>query len=443
MKRRIGKIIGLIVVTVFAIAVMYVSGGFTRFTQPAEGPKVQDKTITQDTSLAPVLVKKLRKEPIEILDTYAGTIEPFEKYRVGFQLSGQVQTLGRTESGKRLDVGDRVKKGQILAEMDRRILISRRDEAAANLENAQTEYKRLSTLQERSPGAVTQTAFQQAVRTLNVSKAMLDINDKNLEDAQLVSPADGVISRKMVNEGESVDRQQTIFEVVQIDGVLLTVGVPESRILPIQKRFNATRVPHQETSTPAPTSNFPVYIRRFDVSSNTDSDAVVDGTVYRISETANEENGLFQVQVLINNPDRLLKPGLVGKAEFVIEQLDGYRIPVESVVFGEGHANLFFATISESEPSIAVEFVDMTIANVPNHVATTYPLELYIEQGRHFILRSLPDHLELLVVKGQHRLVEGRSLELIGPLESQNTTTIAPVQAENATAALKSTRSTN
>ncbi|GAA4437815.1 efflux RND transporter periplasmic adaptor subunit [Bremerella cremea] len=417
MKRRVGKLIGLFVVTIFALAVMYVSGGRNDFS--SQKPESTSESPIPE-SLAPVTVLPLAKEPIEILDSYAGTIEPLEKFSLAFQQAGEIATLAKNEHGRPLDVGDRVKAGQILAQLDTRILVARREEANANLENAETEFQRLANLQQRSPGAVTQTAFQQATQMLAVAKAMRDIAEKNLENASLTSPVDGVVSARMVNAGESINMHQAAFELVQVDKVLLTVGVPESRIVAMQKRFNATRRQKTGDTTagmPDPTSDFRVDVRRFDSSSNLEQGVVLQGSVYRIAETVNDRNGLFEVEVLLDNEDHLLKPGIVGKADFVIREIEGYRVPVESVVFNDRTANLFFAAIPPQNGTTTVEFVGTEVAEVPNYIAHRFEIPSYIEQGRYFILPELPGDMQLLVVQGQHRLVEGRPLEIIGGAE--------------------------
>lgn len=427
MKRRVGKLIGLFVVTLFALAVMYVSGGRNDY---GAQQKETDPGNTVVETLAPVTVMPLKKQHIEILDSYAGTIQPLESFSLAFQLAGQVESLGTNEQGRPLDIGDRVKTGQILATLDTRILIARREEANANLENAQTEFQRLVNLRERSPGAVTQTAFQQATQALAVARAMKDIAEKNLENAQLIAPADGVISARMINPGETINLHQPVFELVQVDKVLMTVGVPESRIVAMQKQFNATRrtaSSNSESGTPDPTSDFKVYIRRFDTSSNLEKDTTLEGTVYRIAETVDNRNGLFEVEVLLDNANRLLKPGIVAKADFVIQEIDGYKVPVESVVFNDRVASLFFAQPATEHATSTVDFVGMDVAEVPNFVAHRIEIPSYIEQGRNFILSDLPGKHDLLIVQGQHRLVEGRPLEIMSGTMKAGTTDSSPL----------------
>ena len=119
MNRRIGKFVGLIVVTLFALAVMYVSGGRNDFSKQQE--EKEDAPAVAET-LAPVTVMPLLRQRLEIVDSYAGTIEPLESFSLAFQQPGRVESLGTTPDGKMLDVGDRVTAGQTLATLDTRVL---------------------------------------------------------------------------------------------------------------------------------------------------------------------------------------------------------------------------------------------------------------------------------------------------------------------------------
>ena len=68
---------------------------------------------------------------------------------------------------------------------------------------------------------------------------------KNLADATLLAPCDGIISQRLVNAGESIAMHQPAMEIVQVDRVLLIVGVPESRVqeLDNRRRLLASRRP--------------------------------------------------------------------------------------------------------------------------------------------------------------------------------------------------------
>ncbi len=119
----VGRIVGLVLVSVFAVAIMLASG--TKWL--ATGKRTSSSSPEQPTTdpldvPAPVLVKRLEREPIEIIDRYPGMIRPLERYNLAFEIGGRVASLGETSEGKSLDEGDRVRVGQLLAVLDERLL---------------------------------------------------------------------------------------------------------------------------------------------------------------------------------------------------------------------------------------------------------------------------------------------------------------------------------
>jgi multidrug efflux pump subunit AcrA (membrane-fusion protein) len=117
----------------------------------------------------------------------------------------------------------------------------------------------------------------------------------------------------------------------------------------------------------------------------------LEGHVRRVAQAADDTTGLFEVEVVLANPGGSLKPGLIGLAHVVVQTVQGFRIPETAVVFREGRAFLF----SVDSSGVARQFV----------------LEDWIEEGSDLILAELPPEHRRIVVRGQHRLVDGRAVE--------------------------------
>ena len=229
----IGRLAALILVTVFAGAVMYTTG----FKSTPNGSiESSGKAATRTIAAAPVVVSELHTQPIEILDVYSGMIQPFERYSVAFEIPGRIMELGQTAGGADLDDGDPVHDGQVLALMDQRILKARVQETRAILEQAQQELDRAKQLRNRRGQVITETEFQRRVTELAVAEAQFATAEKNLEDATLISPCNGRIAKRLVNTGESITMHQPAFEIVEVNRLLLVVGVPESRVRELENR---------------------------------------------------------------------------------------------------------------------------------------------------------------------------------------------------------------
>ena len=337
---------------------------------------------------SPVAVKKIELEPIEIIRSYSGMIRPMERFSLGFEIAGRVSALGTRNDGQNqepLDEGDLVTPGQVLAELDDRVLAARLTEAKAQLEQAQSDLKRVRDLLEREPGALSESVFQERITAAALAHAQFETAEKNLEDARLLWPAKvpGVISKRRINPGESVNPHQTIFEIIQVDEVLLVVGVPEADV-------NEIRLKQA------------VHVELFARDRFRQKRPRLEGRVYRVGEAADDTTGLFEVEVLLSNPDRRLKPGLIALAHIVVDAVCGFRVPVTSAVFRQGQTFLFSVGADQR--------------------AHRFLPDRYIEQGPDLILSELPPEHRTVVIRGQHRLVEGRPVERVqlgveGPIE--------------------------
>ena len=152
---------------------------------------------------------KVENGKIQTSITATGTIEPVTSVTVGTQVSGIVSHLY-------VDYNSVVKKGQVIAELDRTNLISELNTAKANLTSAQStanyeqsNYNRYKTLYEK--GLVSadefenaQLSYQKAREQVNTSRESVRKAQTNLGYATITSPIDGVILSKSVEEGQTV-----------------------------------------------------------------------------------------------------------------------------------------------------------------------------------------------------------------------------------------------
>jgi RND family efflux transporter MFP subunit len=355
-----------------------------------------------------VSVKDLELDTVDITDSYAGIIVPLERFSLGFEIGGRVVALGVNQVDKPLegqeasplDDGDRIVAGQMLAKLDQRSLqatldeinaqiaetTARQVEATHRFEGAEDDWERIQAVAEANADAVTDSEVENTQTAVEVAQAQLDVvaaqfdrfdalldkAEKALDDAVLTSPVSGVIARRHVNQGESISAHQPAFEVLQVDQVYLIVGVPEAYVSDIhpdqpvevemlaRNRFRQKRQPHK-------------------------------GVVHRISEAADETTGLFGVEVLLDNSDGTLRPGLIGRAHIVVDKIEGFRIPQLAAV-SRGDSTLVFS-VDESD------------------IAHAVPLEDWVEQDDDLIVEVLAPEHRTIVVRGQHRLVDGRPVQ--------------------------------
>ena len=429
-RAAVGRFVGLLLVSAFAVAVMLASAG------GRNGPKENGAGISSSDLLkapAPVAVRELKEERINVIHTYSGMIRPKDRHSVGFEVAGRVEWIKRREDGTALvDVGDRVRKDEVLARLDERILQARKREVSARLTLARDNLERAIETRRRVETSVTLAEIQRLRSEVDVALAQLDIAEQQLADISLLSPVDGVIARRMVEQGETVNAHQVLFEIVTIDEVVLVVGVPESRLPEITRRRREVRQNLAEAARAvelgqpdrfeAADLEFRASVRQLGEDRFGRPWPQRDATIFQIAETADDRTGLFEVEVLIDNRDRSLRPGFIALADIVIDRIDGYRLPTASVQFRDRKAFLFTAAAAK----------DAAPETDAGKFARRHELQTYIEQADSVIIPTrigspatqppLPGGKTMAVVRGQHRLVDGRPLEIVNPDASPEAT---------------------
>ena len=289
-------------VAVIAIAVWLLSGGEKK-------PKASYET------------SKVEMGNIQTSITATGTIEPVTEVTVGTQVSGIVSHLY-------VDYNSVVKKGQVIAELDRTNLISELNTAKANLASAQSaldyrqsNYNRYKTLFDK--GLVSADDFenarlqyQQAKEQVNTSKENVNKAQTNLGYATITSPIDGVILSKSVEEGQTVAASfntPELFVIAQdLTDMRVIANIDEADIGGVKE---GQRVSFTVDAFP---------------------DDTFEGTVTQVRQEATTESNVVTYEVVISAPnaDLKLKPGLTANVTiFTLEKNNVMTVPAKALRF--------------------------------------------------------------------------------------------------------------
>ncbi len=398
----------LTLVTVFAIGVMaYVSMRDDAAAQQA----LQQVTTPVPVVAQPkplVAAERVKASLHEVTAKFSGKIRPWETYSVGFEQPGRIVELGVGERGEPLDDGSRVKQGQTLARIDDRILRARLAEATANLEQASSDLERARELRSGAYETITKAEFQGFLTAHSLAQAALAIATKNLEDAELKSPVNATISRRMAEPGEVVPANQTVFDLVQNDDMLLVVDVPESQIRELQSRMRAVRSAEQTGTNDAESRVFRARVNLESRDRFGRELPPIDAEVYRIAELADPRTGLFEVEIRVPNETRLLRAGMVATADVVIDRISAYRVPELAVLFREDQTYLF--GLDEVDEPLQVMF--WQVDEVPVATARRIELSDWIDQGDYLLVPSTTAKLDRIIVRGQQRLSDGQHVRV-------------------------------
>lgn len=231
--------------------------------------------------------------------TATGTIEPVTEVEVGTQVSGIISNIY-------VDYNSLVKKGQVIAELDKTTLNSELNSARANLASAKSEldyqtanYKRYKTLNEkglvsRNDYEVAYLDYRKALETYNTTKESVKKAETNIGYATITSPIDGIVLSKEVEEGQTVAASfetPTLFTIAKdLTDMRVIADIDEADIGNVKEGQNVTF-----TVDAYPNDTF-------------------HGQVTQVRQEATETDNVITYEVVISAPnnDLKLKPGLTA-----------------------------------------------------------------------------------------------------------------------------------
>ncbi len=293
MKKKIFSKVWIVVIAVIVIAVIawLFSGG-----KDEEQINFKQEKVTPQTLQNSV--------------TATGTIEAVTSVTVGTQVSGIVSKLY-------VDYNSVVKKGQVIAELDKTNLISELNTAKANLASAQSSFsyqsanlKRYQTLYKK--GLVSADDYENALLTYRQAKEQVASSRENVQKAQtnlgyatITSPIDGTVISKSVEEGQTVAASFNTPELFTIakdlTNMQVVADVDEADIggVKVGDRVNFT------------VDAYP--------------DDTFQGTVKQVRLQATTTNNVVTYEVVISAPnaDLKLKPGLTANVTIFTQERQG------------------------------------------------------------------------------------------------------------------------
>lgn len=253
--------------------------------------------------------------------TATGTIEPVTSVTVGTQVSGIVSKLY-------VDYNSVVKKGQVIAELDKTNLISELNTAKANLNSAQSSlnyqlanYNRYKTLHNKGLVSADEfesarLSYQQASQQVAQAKESVKKAQTNLGYATITSPIDGVVLSKSVEEGQTVAASFStpeLFEIAQdLTNMRVIADIDEADIGDVKAGERVTFT----------VDAFP--------------DDTFQGTVTQVRQEATTTNNVVTYEVVISAPngDLKLKPGLTANVTIFTQERDGVlSVPSKALRF--------------------------------------------------------------------------------------------------------------
>lgn len=270
--------------------------------------------------------------------------------------------------------GQRVRRGQILTRTDASVLEAQVAEATAAAALAQDQFERQRRLWEEE-GIGSEISFIQAKYQAEMAQARLAVLEARLAKTVIRAPVAGVFEDRFVEPGEIVAPGSQVARVVAIDSIKISGGVPE--------RYAA----HIRRGEPARIT--------FDIL----PDRMFEGTIGFVGSTVDERSRTFPVEIVIENPEGLVKPRMVANVRLVREQLrDVLVVQQDHVVRSE--VGYFVFVLDERDGQL---------------VASRRPVRLGASAGNEVVIETGLAPGDRLITLGAQLVQDGSHVRVVDP----------------------------
>jgi len=323
-----------------------------------KGPVEEEKT--GDPDKVRVRTANYSKVDYDLTMSFSGDVKAWKKVNLSFNVPGKIDRFY-------FDEGETVKKGALLASLEQDDYQAIRDQSFARWEKAKRDYERSRRLWEKE--SIREQVVQDAETAFKAAEAVLEAADLNLKHCHIKAPFNGHVAHRFNEEKEMVSPGQVVFTVMDLSRVIIEVGITEKSIGRIKEDQKASLVfeaiPGKEFS----------------------------GRVTQVAVSSLPNTHLYKVEITVQNPDLVIKPGMTATSTIIIEKIkDVYVLSLDVSVMRDGERVIFIAEDGQAKRVM---------------------LKDYIISGDKMIIRdSLPEKGQV-ITSGQGALFEGMMIMII------------------------------
>ena len=353
-----------------------------------------DKDGTQEgvnRRKVPVKIYKVSRGQITSYLNVSGTTLPIEKAKVGAKVEGTIEEI-------LVDEGDCIKKGQVLIRLDPKDFLLDIDRAKASLKTAQAElekakhdleqksedWRRLSALYERKAIAkhrydsmraafsIAQAKVKSCQSQIKEREAELKLAEKRYKDSVVEAPFDGVVTKKLLNEGEVSSLWAYNWEVLEI------MNLSKIKVeCEVSEKWKARLREGMETV----------------ITVDAYPEEKFKGKITTINPLVDPQQRTFRVKIRIPNPERRLTAGMFARIKMVLEVREGVLIIPEKEIVERPDGHFIFV--------------------VQDGVVKRRKISLGINEGEWVEVTEGLKEGEMIVIEGSHRLQDGYQVETL------------------------------
>jgi RND family efflux transporter MFP subunit len=264
-----------------------------------------------------------------------------EEVELSFRIPGRLMTLG-------VDVGDEVKKGDLLARLDphdyevrQQLVEGQLGTGRATLKRAQSDYARVLRIRKADPGAVSQSTVDRALEARDRARANIRSLTASLNSAKdnvrytyLRAPWGGTVVKKYVENFQDVLAKQKILRLIDSSKIEFKVDVPGHLIILVP------------------------YVTKLVVEFDPFPGREISATIKEVGKEASETTRTYPVTLIMDQPEDIkIMPGMAGTAtaqsvppEMLTEK--GIDVP-SSAVFSSDDKKTFYVWVIDEETKTA------------------------------------------------------------------------------------------
>ena len=301
-----------------------------------------------------VKVEKVYEKDVEQTREFTATVQANVTNKISPQTPVRIEEI-------LVEVGDKVRKGQKLVQMDANNL----KQARTQLDNTRVEFNRVDELYK--VGGVSKSQWDSQKMALDIAETSY----KNLvENTQLISPIDGIITARNYDNGDMYTSGSPVLVVEQISPVKLLVNVSETYFTNVKK-------------------GMPVSIQ-LDVY----GDRKFNGEVSLIYPTIDPQTRTFPVEIKIKNNSQEVRPGMFARATMNFGSLQNIVVPDMAIIKQPGTGERYIYVLNKNN-TVTYKKVELG-----RRIGDTYEIISGLEDG------------DEVVIAGYSRLNNGMEVEV-------------------------------
>ena len=325
--------------------------------------KEKQTIMVEDTMVYNVKTFVLKKQQISRSIEYTANLIAYEEIHYAPAAPGRIEEIA-------VEVGSRIKKGDVIARMDQTQLL----QANEQFQNARANFLRMDTLFKLK--SVSEQQYEAVKTQYEVAKASVDFLSRN---TILLSPINGIVTAKYFESGEMYSAapntpaaKAAIVTLMQIQPIKAKIYVSEKYFPIVKKGMKAM------------------------VSVDIFGDKKFPAEIFRIYPTIYPDSRTFPVELVIDNADEILRPGMFARVYIDMGKTDGLLVPVIAVIKQEGTNNRYVFVVTN----------DNRVKKIAVNIGSRY-------DDRIEILSDNISEGDNIVVAGHEKLKDGSKITIV------------------------------